>query len=63
MIETTQALQNASQITIPAEFVTYANKRPCIRCGRPLKNEQSIERGMGKLCWKKSLINQPIDLD
>ena len=25
----------------------------CNRCGRPLKNEQSLQRGFGPVCWKK----------
>ena len=25
----------------------------CIMCGRPLKVAQSVERGMGKVCWGK----------
>lgn len=26
----------------------------CKRCGRKLKTEEAIERGMGKTCWEKS---------
>ena len=25
----------------------------CKRCGRKLKNKESIELGMGSTCWKK----------
>lgn len=25
----------------------------CLRCGRKLKDPRSIERGMGRTCWKK----------
>ena len=24
----------------------------CLRCGRPLKNEQSKQRGYGNYCWQ-----------
>lgn len=26
----------------------------CLRCGRPLKDERSIKRGMGPICWRKA---------
>lgn len=27
---------------------------PCVRCGRPLTNKKSVERGMGNYCFTKS---------
>lgn len=30
----------------------------CKRCGRRLKTEDAIERGMGKTCWLKAQTSQ-----
>lgn len=30
----------------------------CLRCGRRLKTEDAIERGMGKTCWLKAQTSQ-----
>lgn len=37
------------------EYVIVSHTGYCARCGRPLIDEQSIERGFGPECWK--LIN------
>lgn len=29
----------------------------CIRCGRRLKNVEAQERGFGKICWQKHLMD------
>lgn len=30
----------------------------CLRCGRKLKNPENRLRGMGKICWEKSHLEQ-----
>lgn len=30
----------------------------CKRCGRKLKDKESMERGMGKVCWNKYQAEQ-----
>lgn len=38
--------------------VTVIEVRRCKRCGRRLKTEDAIERGMGKTCWLKTQTSQ-----
>lgn len=34
----------------------------CIRCGRVLKQADAQERGYGKICWQKHLIDKQTTL-
>jgi hypothetical protein len=36
--------------------------RYCRKCGRRLKSDEAIERGMGKVCWEKSQQTSPFRL-
>ena len=39
--------------TIQAESILGGRGIRCWRCGRPLTNPKSIERGYGPVCWQK----------
>jgi hypothetical protein len=41
-----------------AEPVQQQSVGKCIRCGRKLTDPASIKRGMGPVCWGKSLQEQ-----
>jgi hypothetical protein len=36
---------------------------PCIRCGRPLRNQRSVRNGMGRDCYKASPTRRSALLD
>ena len=39
---------------LPTKKKTYSK---CLRCGRMLKSEEARERGFGKICWEKRLLD------
>lgn len=43
-----------------ALWVNQRNTRSygkCMRCGRQLRSPEAQERGYGKICWKKHLVD------
>lgn len=42
--------------------IPYHNIRRCIRCGRPLKTQEAIEKGYGKTCEQKLKAEQDLKL-
>ena len=38
--------------TMPPKIHTH-----CLRCGRKLKSQEAKERGYGKICWEKRVLD------
>ncbi|MBE3576915.1 MAG: hypothetical protein IMX00_04420 [Limnochordales bacterium] len=47
--------QNGQNQQEQAEPVQQQSVGKCIRCGRKLTDPSSVQRGMGPVCWGKSL--------
>ena len=45
-------------VEVPQQQVP-PEKKVCRRCGRVLKDEESIQKGFGRTCYKRFLAEQP----
>lgn len=46
-------------VDVPKPPEVPPEKKLCRRCGRVLKDEESIQKGFGRTCYKKFLAEQP----